>query len=131
MACGCAEDSYRPQRRALVRAQVESPVAAGAEWTSVDRPVEARRFSRDRDDLFIAEQIRRCREQQPRVGMARIMIKIIYRRAFDDLSRIHNRGAIAHLRDHRQIVGDQQQRQTEFAGEPDEQLKDLRLHYDV
>ena len=53
------------------------------------------------------------------------------RRAFDHLAGIHDRYTVGHPRNDAEIVGDQQQRQTQFALQALQQAEDLRLHRDI
>ena len=48
-----------------------------------------------------------------------------------DPPRVHDQGLVARLGDHRQVVGDQDQRQPEVPAQLLEQLQDLRLDHDV
>ncbi len=51
--------------------------------------------------------------------------------ALHDPPGVHDGGGVAQLRDDRQVVGDQQQPQTQLLGESLEQGEDLRLHHGV
>ena len=48
-----------------------------------------------------------------------------------DPAGVHHQHPVARLGDHREVVGDQDQRQPEVLPEPLEELEDLRLDHDV
>ncbi len=53
------------------------------------------------------------------------------RGAFHHLAGIHDRDPVGHARNDAEVVGDQQQRQAEFALQRLQQAEDLRLHGDI
>ena len=53
------------------------------------------------------------------------------RRFFDDASGVHDRDAVRHFGDDAQVVGDQEQRESEPSLKVAEQIEDLRLDRDV
>ena len=63
--------------------------------------------------------------------MRRLREELLGRRRLDDLAGIHHQHAVAALGDHREIVGDEEDRQAELAPQPLEELQDLRLQRDV
>ena len=50
---------------------------------------------------------------------------------FDDAAGVHHGNAIGHLRDHAEIVRDEEQRELKIAAQRGEQFEDLFLHGDV
>ena len=84
----------------------------GAERAADELAVEPRRRAGDRQHLVVAQQVRRgartacaCRGAAGRGRVVDIGAHL------DDLAGVHHRGPVADLRDHRQVVGDQDQRQ--------------------
>ena len=65
------------------------------------------------------------------VGMARLRPDRPGRAALDDLAQVHDEDGVRDVPDDRQVVGDQEQREIEIAGEPDEEVRDLRLRRGV
>jgi hypothetical protein len=49
----------------------------------------------------------------------------------DDLARVHDGRAIAELGDHREVVGDEDEREPEVLRQRAQQVEDLRLHHHV
>ena len=70
-------------------------------------------------------------EQRLRVRVARRGEHAPHRALLGDPARVHDHHLVARLGDHRQVVGDQDQRQPEVAPQLLEQLQDLRLDHDV
>ena len=70
------------------------------------------------------EQLDRVRMQRPREEVFRIG-------HLDDLSRVHQRDAMRHLRDDREVVRDQHHRHAEPLLQVAQQVEDLRLDRDV
>ena len=63
--------------------------------------------------------------------MPRRVIEPLDRPLLDDLARVHHRRPVAELRDHRQVVRHQDQREPEVAAQAVQELEDLRLHHHV
>ena len=53
------------------------------------------------------------------------------RALLDDLSEVHDEDGVGDVPDDRQVVRDQEQRQIQIAGEPDQEVRDLRLRRGV
>ena len=70
---------------------------------------------------------RNRRQQRARVGMARLREQHVLRRYLDDLPEIHHRHAVRHVLHHRQIVRDEQIRQTQPRLQVLQQIDHLRL----
>src|ERR1051325_1095301 len=97
VACGRALAVELLQQRPLLRAAGEDAVAARVERTAGKRPVEPRRRARDRRGNAFAEEVRRRREEQARVWVARIVVEGVDGPVLDDLARVHDRGPVAEL----------------------------------
>src|SRR6185369_5506595 len=83
------------------------------------------------DALPAGVEIGRGGEEQARVRVLRGVEERVDRGRLGDLARVHDRGAVANLRDDRKVVGDEDEREVEIRRERDEQLEDLRLHHHV
>src|SRR5687768_14227071 len=92
--------------RLQVWTRLKRPVAPWREGTALDRPVEPRRGSRDRDDLPISVEIGRRREEKTRVRVAWRVVEDVGRARFHDLPGVHHGRTSADLRDDRQVVSD-------------------------
>ena len=55
----------------------------------------------------------------------------VARPGLDDLAGVHDRHLLRHLRDHAQVVGDEQQRHAALGLQAPQHLEDLRLDRDV
>ena len=66
-------------------------------------------------------------QQQTRIRVLRRGKKFFGRRHFNDLPGVHQRHLVGHARDHRQIVGDQQQAHALFFLQLLQQVQNLRL----
>ena len=60
--------------------------------------------------------------------MARLAKDVLDAAFLDDVAAIQHQHALAHVGDHRQVVGDQQQTRPAFLDQSDQQVEDLRLH---
>ena len=112
-------------------AGLERRVAARSERARHERAVEARRRARNRGDAAGAGQVGRRGEQHARVRMPRRVVQLRRRAALGDAARVHHRRRLAGLRDDREVVRDQHDREAEIVGELREELEDLRLHHHV
>ena len=65
------------------------------------------------------------------VGMARRRPDRAGRALLDDLAQVHHEDGVGDVPDDRQVVGDQEQREVQIAGEPDQEVRDLRLRRGV
>lgn len=72
---------------------------------------------------------RHGRKERTRVGVGRRAKGALARSDFDDLAEIHDRDAMGHVLDDRQVVADEQQRQPEVALQVLQQVDDLRLSF--
>ena len=66
-------------------------------------------------------------QQSHGVGMLGIVEDLTRRALFDELSRVHDADAVAHLRDHRQVVADEQDRGLEPLAKRRHQVEHLGL----
>ena len=71
------------------------------------------------------------RQQRARIGMTRPAEQLVRRRRFDQPSQIHHRDMVADMRDHAQIVADEQEGYAEIALEALEQVEYVGLDRDV
>ena len=117
--------------RAALAAGLEGRVAARRERAgdeSAGRAAAGRPGSTRRRR---AGEIGRGREQHARVGMPRRVVQRDRRAELGDAAGVHDGGRLAGLRDDRQVVRDQDDREPELVGEPRQELQDLRLHHHV
>ena len=71
------------------------------------------------------------RQQRLRVRVRRALVDVVPRPDLDDLAEVHDRDAIGDVTDEREVVGDEQVRETEVALQRLEQVDDLRADRDV
>ena len=88
---------------------------------------EARRLAPEAVVADLGERGRECR----RVGVLRVVEDVLGRALLDDPAGVHHREPVRDLHQHRQVVGDEDHRQTEVALELLHQPQDLRLHHHV
>src|SRR3989442_9496451 len=113
-------------RRFFPSADVLGVRAARVEATAARRGEEARREAVDRTELLRRHRDG-AREEPLRVRMDRTAENRLDRADLDELARIHDRDAVAHLRDDTEVVRDQEERHRIGAAEVAEDLEDLRL----
>ena len=70
-------------------------------------------------------------KERGRVGVARRGENFVGATIFDDPAEIHDRDSVGEMIDDREIVADQDHRETEFAPQPVKEVQDLRLDGDV
>ena len=70
-------------------------------------------------------------EQRAGIGVLRPVEDVAHRRLFDDFARIHHGHPIGGLRDHAEIVGDEEHRQVIGRAHLPEEVENLRLNRDV
>ena len=63
--------------------------------------------------------------------MAGEAVELIARASLHNLAEVHHRHAVAHVTHHREVVGDEHQRQSHVALKLAQQVEDLRLDRDV
>jgi hypothetical protein len=86
-------------------------VEAAAAWR-IDR---AGHVANENDALALALGLgigdRDCRQQRLRIGMQRVIVKLVLVRQLDNFAQVHHRHAVADMAHHRKIVRDEQVRQ--------------------
>ena len=70
-------------------------------------------------------------QKRPRVGLRGRVEDLFHRPLLDDLAGLHHDDAIGEIANHRQVVGDEEVGQAEFATQVLEQVDHLRLDRDV
>ena len=116
-----------------VAQRVEGVVAARREPAAA-RPVErARHHAADRlERRRVAHPEQRDRRSSASVyGCCGLVEDLVHGAALDDLAGVHHGDLVDHLRDHAEVVGDQEDRHPELLAQVLHQLEDLRLHGDV
>ena len=104
--------------------------AARFEGTAGRESVKARDGARNGDELFSAKRGRGGKKTCG-VGMARAGEDFHSGAFFDNASGVENGEAGSDLGDDSEVVGDEEQREAEFALETGEEVEDLFLHGDV
>ena len=131
-ALRCSPASYRSGT--TVGAFVERDGAAWVERAPRGDRVRLRRIpaesGRRPAEALVADR-REGGGERRRVRMRRLAEHRSGRALLDDLARVHDREAIAHLHEHGQIVGDEQHRQPHLVLELVQQLEDLGLDHHV
>ena len=124
---------HRLRRRIDLRAAVLREGAAGAEAASgwdVERRGDVAADRRLAAPPF-GHRLRVCCEERRCVGVLRALEHRLDRPLLDHAAEVHDRHVVGDVRDHRQLVGDEDHRQAEPLGQVDEQVEDLRLDRDV
>src|SRR5438093_3320161 len=103
--------------------------AARAEVTSRRRVRRTRNFTLEHRLLSLDGWIRDRNDRDQRLGvrMPRGAQQLLGGRELHNLAEVHDGDPIAHLLDHRHVVGDEQVGEVEFVLEIFEQIQDLRL----
>ena len=67
-------------------------------------------------------------EQRLSIGVLRVAVERIPIGDLHDPAQVHHRNPVADVLDHRQVVGDEEQRQVEFPLQFFQEIEDLRLY---
>src|SRR6478736_1662887 len=117
---------FAPVRR-LLGAERLRILAAGAETATRGRIDRARDFALQHDALTAAHRRRQRprlgRQQRLRIGMQRTLRDFLRGAKLDEPSEIHHRDALADVRNHREIVGDEHVGEPEIALQLGEQIQ--------
>ena len=106
---------------------------ARMELATARRVDEARRRPRDRAQPLGARRVetRDRLQEPPRVRMLRLREQHLARRLLEHAARVHDGDVVAHLRDHAEIVRDEDDRGPEVVAQRLDELQHLRLHRHV
>ncbi len=107
--------------------------AAGVEAAARRRVDGAGHVAREQNPIFLPQGIGHRRGGKERLGVRVLGIAVEGRvgRGLDDLSQVHHQDPVAEVFHHRQVVGDDHERQVEFPFQPHEQVDDLGLDGNV
>ena len=103
--------------------------AARPEMAARRRLQQRRRHPRDRRQALpaVAVDPRDRAQQAPRVGMLRVVEDLVERPLLDDAAGVHDDDAVGDVRDHAEVVGDQDDPGPGLGAELPELVEDLRL----
>ena len=112
----------------IIRIRASRMEAASAGWVE-----GARHLAGQLDSLYSLRTIdrRNRRQQRARIGMSRIRVKIVARGDLNDPAKVHDRGALADVLDHAQVVRDKKVGQTKPLLKVLQEVYDLRLNRNV
>src|SRR5581483_11742339 len=127
-AGGRAPAAERLQREETAGAVVPGERAARVEAAARRRSRRVRRRPRNRGQTLADElEVGNRAEESERVRVARLAEDLLHRAGLDDLPGVHHRDPPAGLRDHREVVRDEDDAEAELLAERPEELEDLVL----
>ena len=81
--------------------------------------------------VCLVPDAREGRRERRRVRMPRAVEDVLSRALLNNPARVHHRRSLADVRERREVVRDEDQREAELSLQALEELQDLRLHHDV
>ena len=115
-------------RRLSFEIELHRVLVSRGERVSDRRVNHVRRGSRDSLELLVRVEVGHTREQRPRVRVRGVIEHVLARAVLNDLSGVHDRDPVRHVRDDAEVVRYEDDRQMSLLLELVDELEDLSLN---